>query len=313
MGFSSIAPTQTNSGACGGGAGADGTGGASFLHSQPRQGLTGHLQTLVYSKPATGTHAFYASNNAGQTCPGTTTQTQAPGWLEWVRAWHLTTTVWWGLIGALVLFMIIGSSADLLARRDRKKADEEQKNDAARAKAELGPESLGYAQFQNRAMIDRYHKITQDQAKAAFRQALISMLIGLGLLGVGVFVSAGQGSASAKWIASLIGAVSAGCATYLARTFLKVYASTQDQLNRYFAQPALKGFYLEAERLALQLPEEEKEKQLIRIIDETLKASRIAAEPPMGPTKRKRRKRHEQEVPRQRDSDPAGAGPASGS
>ena len=73
-------------------------------------------------------------------------------------------------------------------------------------------------------------------------------------------------------MASIAG-VGAALAAFLNRTYLQMYGQTLSQLNRYFEQPVLTGYYLTAERLSQGLKDDPESEMRRRIIDQVLEAS----------------------------------------
>ncbi|WP_189960038.1 TRADD-N-associated membrane domain-containing protein [Streptomyces alanosinicus] len=125
----------------------------------------------------------------------------------------------------------------------------------------------------NQTQIDEYHRIATDQADRSFRSSQRAMALGL-LIIVGCF-AAGlyfTGGATKVFVASIAG-VGAALAAFLNRTYLQMYGQTLSQLNRYFEQPVLTGYYLTAERLAQGLTDDPESEMRRRIIDQVLEAS----------------------------------------
>lgn len=147
----------------------------------------------------------------------------------------------------------------------------------------------------NQSQIDEYHRIATDQADRSFRSSQRAMALGLllilGCFAAGLYFANGQ----TKVFVAAIAGVAAALSAFLNRTYLQMYGQTLSQLNRYFEQPVLTGYYLTAERLAQNLGEDPESEMRRRIIDQVLEASArmnngaTGEEPP--PTKRQAKKK----------------------
>lgn len=145
----------------------------------------------------------------------------------------------------------------------------------------------------NQSQIDEYHRIATDQADRSFRSSQRAMALGLlvivGCFAAGLYFANGQ----TKVFVAAIAGVAAALSAFLNRTYLQMYGQTLSQLNRYFEQPVLTGYYLTAERLAQDLGEDPESEMRRRIIDQVLEASarmNNGKEPP-SPAKRQTKKK----------------------
>ncbi|MFE2736240.1 hypothetical protein [Streptomyces sp. NPDC059349] len=148
----------------------------------------------------------------------------------------------------------------------------------------------------NQSQIDEYHRIATDQADRSFRSSQRAM--GLGLLVIVGCFAAGLyfGNGQTKVFVAAIAGVAAALSAFLNRTYLQMYGQTLSQLNRYFEQPVLTGYYLTAERLAQTLGEDPESEMRRRIIDQVLEASArmnngASGEEPPPPAKRQAKKK----------------------
>ncbi|MER5228242.1 TRADD-N-associated membrane domain-containing protein [Streptomyces flaveus] len=125
----------------------------------------------------------------------------------------------------------------------------------------------------NQSQIDEYHRIATDQADRSFRSSQRAMALGLlvivGCFAAGLYFANGQ----TKVFVAAIAGVAAALSAFLNRTYLQMYGQTLSQLNRYFEQPVLTGYYLTAERLAQNLGEDPESEMRRRITDQVLEAS----------------------------------------
>ncbi|MFD5279110.1 hypothetical protein [Streptomyces rubrogriseus] len=74
----------------------------------------------------------------------------------------------------------------------------------------------------------------------------LGRLVIVGCFAAGLYFANGQ----TKVFVAAIAGVAAALSAFLNRTYLHMYGQTLSQLNRYFEQPVLTGYYLMAERLA---------------------------------------------------------------
>jgi hypothetical protein len=213
----------------------------------------------------------------------------------------------WILIGVTVT-VVAGIAIYLLVKQIRREdlqlqateeAAERQKEIDAQKLADLKTVTpLATLLELNQSQIDEYHRIATDQADRSFRSSQRAMALGL-LVIVGCFAAGLYfGNGQTKVFVAAIAGVAAALSAFLNRTYLQMYGQTLSQLNRYFEQPVLTGYYLTAERLAQNLGEDPESEMRRRIIDQVLEASArmnigTSGEEPPSPAKRqaKRKKR----------------------
>ncbi|MFD8535103.1 hypothetical protein [Streptomyces rubrogriseus] len=121
----------------------------------------------------------------------------------------------------------------------------------------------------------------------------MGLLIIVGCSAAGLYFANGR----TKVFVAAIAGVAAALSAFLNRTYLHMYGQTLSQLDRYFEQPVLTGYYLTAERLAQNLGEDPESEMRRRIIDRVLEASAqmnngASGEEPPPPVKRRAKKRH---------------------
>ncbi|WP_141205791.1 TRADD-N-associated membrane domain-containing protein [Streptomyces griseorubiginosus] len=97
--------------------------------------------------------------------------------------------------------------------------------------------------------LDHYHGIALRQAKQSFRNAQIAMGLGFTLLVAFVIIALNAATAAGSLVAGGLGAVSAGLAGYVSRTFIRSQEAAAVHLRAYFDQPLAFSRYLAAERL----------------------------------------------------------------
>ncbi|MEU3091229.1 TRADD-N-associated membrane domain-containing protein [Streptomyces massasporeus] len=211
----------------------------------------------------------------------------------------------WILIGVAVT-AVAGAAIYLLVKQIRREdlqlqADEE----AAELQKEMDAQKLADLKTVtplvtllelNQSQIDEYHRIATDQADRSFRSSQRAMALGLvvivGCFAAGLYFGNGQ----TKVFVAAIAGVAAVLSAFLNRTYLQMYGQTLSQLNRYFEQPVLTGYYLTAERLAQNLGEDPESEMRRRIIDQVLEASArmnngASGEEPPSPAKRQAKKK----------------------
>lgn len=188
----------------------------------------------------------------------------------------------WILIGVAVT-SVAGVAIHLLVKQIRREdlqvqaaeeAAERQKEIDAQKLADLKTVTpLATLLELNQSQIDEYHRIATDQADRSFRSSQRAMALGLlvivGCFAAGLYFANGQ----TKVFVAAIAGVAAALSAFLNRTYLQMYGQTLSQLNRYFEQPVLTGYYLTAERLAQDLGEDPESEMRRRIIDQVLEAS----------------------------------------
>ncbi|MEU8919509.1 hypothetical protein AB0D10_01060 [Kitasatospora sp. NPDC048545] len=125
----------------------------------------------------------------------------------------------------------------------------------------------------NQRQIDQYHAIATGQADRSFVTAQRAMASGLLVIMACFIAGLMVPSNEVRWFLGALGAVGAAISAYLSKTFLFVYKESQAQLNRYFDQPVLNGYYLTAERLADGIQDGPQGDMRRRIIEQVLEAS----------------------------------------
>ncbi|WP_411095951.1 hypothetical protein [Streptomyces sp. 020-2-3H-GM] len=99
------------------------------------------------------------------------------------------------------------------------------------------------------ARLDLYHQIATGQAKTSFRNAQIAMGAGFLLLVLFAGIALWASTTAVAIVAGGLGAVSAGLAGYVAKTFIRSQEAAATHLRSYFDQPLELSRYLAAERL----------------------------------------------------------------
>ncbi|MFI1361729.1 hypothetical protein [Streptomyces griseochromogenes] len=102
--------------------------------------------------------------------------------------------------------------------------------------------------------LDLYHEIALGQAARSFRNAQFAMVLGFVLLAAFVAVALRAGTTAGSVVAGGLGAVAAGLAGYVSRTFIRSQEAAAGHLRAYFHQPLEFSRYLAAERLVADAP-----------------------------------------------------------
>jgi hypothetical protein len=140
------------------------------------------------------------------------------------------------------------------------------------------PEELTKLITVNRQQMEGYQALTRGQAKTSYRWSQAALGVGLLALIGGVLVTLSTSGVANKTAVAGLTAIAGALSSYVARTYLRIYERTLQQLNFYFRQPLVTSYILTAERVANKIKQKDRHDDMIAaIIDESLKA---AAGPP---------------------------------
>ncbi|WP_285566568.1 MULTISPECIES: TRADD-N-associated membrane domain-containing protein [unclassified Streptomyces] len=240
--------------------------------TQPRVTVLGAalqitLAVIRQESPVLGAAGLAVAAGAGAVLladdPGKSEADPIPGWLLVTLAGTVTVVVF-----AAVIAIILRERRKAAARRDEQ-ARLDNAADNLRERMELA----SLVNF-NRVLLEKYHGIATRQANKSFVSSLIAMGVGLAVL-VGAFVASMQYNALGErvFIGSLA-ALSTVFIGYLSKTFLAVYDRSLQQLNQYFNQPVLNGYFLTAERIAERLDDPLKQELTARIVVDVLETGK---------------------------------------
>jgi hypothetical protein len=98
-----------------------------------------------------------------------------------------------------------------------------------------------------------YHEIATMQARRSFRNAQVAMSLGFIFLIIFAALSFRATSTTVGIITGALGAISAGFAGYISRTFVRSQETAAMHLRGYFSQPVEFSRYLAVERLVSTL------------------------------------------------------------
>lgn len=215
---------------------------------------------------------------------------------------HLNAPSWFGpaLLILAVFAVVCGVILGYIYIRDLKEArlqeTQERESRLERLSQKMELPSLVES---NRLLLDKYHIIATDQAKKAYHSSRIAMGVGLTILVVAFFAGWRLNAQGDRLFIGSIAAVGSTFTAYLSRTYMQTYERTLQQLNQYFNQPVLNGYFLTAERIAAALPPDRKAELLERVVDDVLesgkemhRSSTSASKPEQAnPPRRPRRRR----------------------
>ncbi|MET9386990.1 hypothetical protein ABZY09_39750 [Streptomyces sp. NPDC002928] len=169
----------------------------------------------------------------------------------------LPSWVWPVALGATALLVAIGCWAYWLVVKERlmesarERRAVESAADRLREKMEL-PSLVDF----NRVLLDQYHGIATEQASKAYRSSRFAMGVGLGILVVAFVAGWRLNAQGDRLFVGSVAAVGTAFTAYLSRTYMQTYERALQQLNQYFNQPVLNGYFLTAERIADRLAAE---------------------------------------------------------
>ncbi|WP_404870896.1 hypothetical protein ACI1MP_37190 (plasmid) [Kitasatospora griseola] len=126
----------------------------------------------------------------------------------------------------------------------------------------------------NRVLLDKYHGIATEQATKAYRSSRLAMGVGLIILVAAVVTGWNAQGTVDRAMVGAVAAIGTTFTAYLSRTYMQTYERALQQLNQYFNQPVLNGYFLTAERMSEQLPQERRAVVLERIIGDVLESGK---------------------------------------
>ncbi|MEV4127059.1 hypothetical protein [Nocardia sp. NPDC049707] len=130
-----------------------------------------------------------------------------------------------------------------------------------------GPDDLLGLLKLNRRQMDAYDVAARRQGNASHWASLAAMTVGLGIVGLGLWIAVTAETDAAKYSAAIIAGVATAAGSYIARTFIHVHSTTQEQVRFYFEQPLVQSYMLMAERFIAQMPESERPAQFVKLVD----------------------------------------------
>ncbi|TKS96258.1 hypothetical protein [Streptomyces lasalocidi] len=225
----------------------------------------------------------------------------------------LPSWVWPVVVGLVAAMLGAAVWAYWLVQRAKLKEVARERN-ALESAADRLRERMGLPSLVdfNRVLLDRYHGIATDQATKAYRSSRFAMAVGLVILNLSFFAGWRLNAQGDRVFVGSVGAVGTAFTAYLSRTYMQTYERALQQLNQYFNQPVLNGYFLNAERIADTLPDERRTAMLEQVVADILESGKemhrnvTAASPaPASPSKASRGRRRaaqaEASIPAQQD------------
>lgn len=128
--------------------------------------------------------------------------------------------------------------------------------------------TLSYQWATTNARLKLYHDVALGQANRSFRSAHAAMWLGFLALGLFVGVAFKASTTASSIVAGGLGAVAAGLAGFIGRTFVRSQEHAAEHLRSYFDQPLEMARYLAAERLIAdtKLSDEQRAEVLTAIV-----------------------------------------------
>ncbi|MGW3232508.1 hypothetical protein [Kitasatospora sp. NPDC001095] len=182
----------------------------------------------------------------------------------------------YGLLVGGVAVVIVCLSVVYFSIRKGKLEEEERKRRALESAADRLREKMELPSLVdfNRTLLDTYHDIATKQAQKAYRSSIIAFGVGLAVMATAFVAGWNLNSNGDRLFVGSVGVIGASFTTYLSRTYMQTYERALQQLNQYFNQPVLNGYFLTAERLTLSLPEEQRTVAVERIIADVLESGK---------------------------------------
>lgn len=135
------------------------------------------------------------------------------------------------------------------------------------------------------ARLKLYHDVALGQANRSFRSAHAAMWLGFAALALFVGVALNASSTANSVVAGGLGAVAAGLAGFIGRTFVRSQEHAAEHLRSYFDQPLEMARYLAAERLIADttLSDEQRAQVLAAIVTAMVAGPQLAPADPQPP------------------------------
>ncbi|MFE3105960.1 hypothetical protein [Nocardia tengchongensis] len=122
----------------------------------------------------------------------------------------------------------------------------------------------------NRKQMQEYDAQARGQSATSHWTSLAAMVAGLAIVGSGLAIAVTAHDAAAKYAAAIIAAVGTATGGYIAKTFITMNSSVQDQVRYYFEQPLVASYLITAERFIAQMPETDRSEQYRLLVQAAL-------------------------------------------
>jgi hypothetical protein len=148
----------------------------------------------------------------------------------------------------------------------------------AEAKAELkraiesikGTDDLPGLMLANKTQMDAYDALLRSRGESSHRASLVAMAAGLSVVAAGLLIAVLSEDSATKYSVAVMAAVGMATGGYIARTFIRVQQSSQDQMQCYFRQPLVQSYLLAAERIISLMPADVRDDQYKLVLQAAL-------------------------------------------
>ncbi|MGW1894005.1 TRADD-N-associated membrane domain-containing protein [Streptomyces sp. NPDC002004] len=189
---------------------------------------------------------------------------------EPLPTWFITVVV---IAGVTTVLAAVTAVIVRERRRAAIKRDEQERLDNAADRLRERMELPALVHF-NQALLEKYHGIATRQANKSFVSSLTAMAIGLVALVAAFVASMHYNSQGERIFIGSLAALSTVFVGYISKTFLAVYDRSIQQLNQYFNQPVLNGYFLTAERITERLEGPAKDDLTAQIVLDVLETGK---------------------------------------
>jgi hypothetical protein len=139
--------------------------------------------------------------------------------------------------------------------------------------------SLDNVTLLNQSMMESYHSITKTQAERSFKNSQRAMLAGLAILLAGAIGAVAAEEPTTKLALASLAGIGSTISGFISKTFLTSHAAAISQLNRFFQQPLVNSYLLNAERISREIKSEQGEALLAEIVLESIATARTVGAP----------------------------------
>jgi hypothetical protein len=122
----------------------------------------------------------------------------------------------------------------------------------------------------NRRQMEAYEVLTRRQAASSYRLSHLALAIGLAVVVTGSVWALRADETSTQVVAAALSTVAAAISGFIARTYLRIYERTLEQLNHYFEQPLVSSYVLTAERLIDKMGAEHRDGAYAKVVEELM-------------------------------------------
>lgn len=184
-------------------------------------------------------------------------------------------------VATVPVVLAAGTVVYINARSTRRSREAQERADRALDNVSGSADLLGFVRA-NALQMHAYDLLARRQAARSHGASLVSMFVGLALVGAGVAVAVLAADPVSKIAGAGVTAVGAAVGGYIAKTFLTNSRRATQTAAFYFRQPLVTSYLLTAERLSNALPEGERSQAQLAIVHAALAASVAAQSATLG-------------------------------